>query len=176
MNNNQNPSNTLSSDEITDILKTDILGKRLEVYDVCDSTNTIVTIAAGNGAPEGLVVVADRQTMGRGRRGRSWQSPPGVSISMSMLLRPDISPESAPQITPIAALAVAAAIDELICEKSLPGKTISKDENNQADKLLLIDENNPVETINPAKENRSSSDKSQPLYLVYLNAYFMTSF
>ncbi|MEY2419719.1 MAG: BirA family transcriptional regulator [Actinomycetota bacterium] len=54
-----------------------------------DSTNTWVMERARNGAPEGLVAVADEQTAGRGRLGRTWVSPPGGSLLMSLLLRPE---------------------------------------------------------------------------------------
>ena len=63
--------------------------------------------------PEGLVLSADRQTQGRGRSGRNWSSPPGSSISTSILLRPDrLPPEAIPRLTLLAALATARAIEE----------------------------------------------------------------
>ena len=52
------------------------------------STNADIAAAARAGAPEGVVLVADEQTAGRGRRDRTWASPPGASLSMSLLLRP----------------------------------------------------------------------------------------
>ena len=57
-----------------------------------DSTNTWVMDQARAGAAEGLVAVADEQTAGRGRLGRSWIAPPGASLLMSMLLRPSDLP------------------------------------------------------------------------------------
>jgi len=54
-----------------------------------DSTNTWLTARAGGGAPEGTVAVADLQTAGRGRLGRSWEAPPGANLLCSVLLRPD---------------------------------------------------------------------------------------
>ena len=59
------------------------------------------------GAPEGTLAVADKQTAGRGRRGRSWASPSGSSIYMSLLLRPEIEPDQAPMLTLVMALSVA---------------------------------------------------------------------
>ena len=56
------------------------------------STNREVATLAGRGAPDGLVVVADHQTEGRGRRGRSWEAPPGSSLLVSALLRPPPDP------------------------------------------------------------------------------------
>jgi BirA family biotin operon repressor/biotin-[acetyl-CoA-carboxylase] ligase len=61
---------------------------RLELRAETGSTNADVAAAARAGEPEGLVVVAERQTAGRGRRGRSWESPPRAGIATSVLLRP----------------------------------------------------------------------------------------
>ncbi|GAB3143632.1 biotin--[acetyl-CoA-carboxylase] ligase [Micromonospora sonneratiae] len=61
---------------------------RLELRTETASTNADVAGAARSGEPEGLVVVAERQTAGRGRRGRVWQSPPRAGIAVSVLLRP----------------------------------------------------------------------------------------
>jgi BirA family biotin operon repressor/biotin-[acetyl-CoA-carboxylase] ligase len=54
-----------------------------------DSTNRVAAALAREGSPEGVVVVADHQTAGRGRRGRSWLAPPGSSLLVSVVLRPD---------------------------------------------------------------------------------------
>ncbi|BCL15651.1 biotin--[acetyl-CoA-carboxylase] ligase [Micromonospora sagamiensis] len=62
--------------------------RRLELRAETGSTNADVAEAARAGEPEGLVVVAERQTTGRGRRGRVWQSPPRAGIATSVLLRP----------------------------------------------------------------------------------------
>ncbi|MFE9688846.1 biotin--[acetyl-CoA-carboxylase] ligase [Micromonospora sp. NPDC005806] len=62
--------------------------RRLELRAETGSTNADVVEAARSGEPEGLVVVAERQTAGRGRRGRVWQSPPRAGIATSVLLRP----------------------------------------------------------------------------------------
>ncbi|MEV4541534.1 biotin--[acetyl-CoA-carboxylase] ligase [Micromonospora echinaurantiaca] len=61
---------------------------RLELRAETGSTNADAAEAASAGEPEGLVVVAERQTAGRGRRGRVWQSPPRAGIATSVLLRP----------------------------------------------------------------------------------------
>ncbi|MFI0792823.1 biotin--[acetyl-CoA-carboxylase] ligase [Micromonospora rubida] len=62
--------------------------RRLDLRAETGSTNADVAEAAQAGEPEGLVVVAERQTAGRGRRGRAWQSPPRAGIATSVLLRP----------------------------------------------------------------------------------------
>src|ERR1700730_3614538 len=60
-----------------------------------DSTNRYVLDAARAGAPPGLVVVADHQHAGRGRRGRAWTAPPGSSLLVSVLLGPPTAPDQA---------------------------------------------------------------------------------
>jgi BirA family biotin operon repressor/biotin-[acetyl-CoA-carboxylase] ligase len=68
-----------------------IFGRRILYYESVDSTNNTLREAAGRGEPEGTVVLANEQTAGRGRLNRTWVSPAGVGIYMSLLLRPDIS-------------------------------------------------------------------------------------
>ena len=74
-------------------------------FDEIDSTNTYVREQARLGAPEGLVAVADHQTAGRGRLGRRWESPPGVNLLASVLLRPNIEPAELYLCTTVVALA-----------------------------------------------------------------------
>ena len=71
------------------------------------STNTDLRERAEQGSPEGIVLVSDYQTRGRGRRDRKWESPPKASLLMSMLLRPKCPPEEFAWLTPMAGLAVA---------------------------------------------------------------------
>jgi BirA family biotin operon repressor/biotin-[acetyl-CoA-carboxylase] ligase len=68
---------------------------------------------AAEGAPEGLVVVADEQTAGRGRAGRSWHAPPGTSLLCSILLRPLLRPERLTTLPLVSGVAVAEAIEAL---------------------------------------------------------------
>lgn len=70
------------------------------------STNADLMAAARTGAPEGEVIVADHQTAGRGRRGRSWVAPPGTALLASVLLRPRLPTERTALLSPAAALAV----------------------------------------------------------------------
>ncbi len=77
------------------------------------STNTDVRNLAGQGSPEGTLVSADLQTAGKGRRGRSWKTEAGTALMFSVLLKPDISPDSAPQITLTMAMAVTKAIRDI---------------------------------------------------------------
>ncbi len=76
------------------------------------STNTVALEAAKQGAPEGLVIVADHQTAGRGKPGRPWISPAGKNLLCSILLRPSLSPAQAPMLTQIACRAVAKILKE----------------------------------------------------------------
>jgi BirA family biotin operon repressor/biotin-[acetyl-CoA-carboxylase] ligase len=75
-------------------------------FDTCPSTQ----LELGAGDPEGAVAVAEEQTAGRGRLGRSWVAPAGSSILASVLLRPDVAPARLPELTVLAANAVAEAI------------------------------------------------------------------
>jgi BirA family biotin operon repressor/biotin-[acetyl-CoA-carboxylase] ligase len=77
------------------------------------STNDAVMAAGRAGKSEGFAVLADRQTAGRGRRGRSWASPAGVGLYTSVLLRPQQPPIRLPLLTLVAGLAVAEAIEEI---------------------------------------------------------------
>jgi len=78
-----------------------------------DSTNRHALDLARQGAPEGLVVVADHQTAGRGRLGRSWEAPPGSSLLLSVLVRPSLAPERLHLTTVAVALAAADACEEV---------------------------------------------------------------
>jgi BirA family biotin operon repressor/biotin-[acetyl-CoA-carboxylase] ligase len=83
------------------------LGRQLEVYAEIDSTNLRADALAARGAPEGTLVVADRQSAGRGRLGRSFFSPGGVGLYFSLILRPEIPPDRTHAYVFVASLAVA---------------------------------------------------------------------
>ncbi len=93
-------------------LETRIVGCRIICLDTTESTNLRVRQLAEEGAPEGTVVLADCQTGGKGRLGRSWVSPGGVNFYASVLLRPAISPRESSQITFITSLAAVKALRE----------------------------------------------------------------
>lgn len=102
----------LYSQEIGFRLKTHSIGKRIIHYDSVDSTNTAANDLAKKGAPEGLVVLAESQTKGKGRLSRQWLSPRHNGIYMSIVLRPEITPFQAPKITLLAAVSVVQGIRE----------------------------------------------------------------
>ncbi len=77
------------------------------------STNDALRALADKGAPEGTILVADSQSAGRGRYGRSWQSPPG-NLYLSLLLRPDCPPMQALQLGFVAGVALGDAISALV--------------------------------------------------------------
>lgn len=99
--------------EMEGYLSPDGFCKRIECHDQIDSTNIRAKQLAEAGEPEGTLVVADRQTAGRGRRGRGWLAEAGVGIWMSLLLRPRLEPAQLSGITLIAALAVNRVIREI---------------------------------------------------------------
>lgn len=91
--------------------------KRIIYYKQLDSTNAEIARLASQGAEHGTVVVADAQTAGKGRKGRSWESPARENIYMSILLRPNCRTEKAPMLTLAMAYGVAEVIQELgFCE------------------------------------------------------------
>ncbi|HXF49467.1 MAG TPA: biotin--[acetyl-CoA-carboxylase] ligase [Verrucomicrobiae bacterium] len=91
-------------------LSTKILGQKIHSYQSIGSTNNTAWQLAEQGAPEGTLVVADRQTAGRGRLGRSWHSPPRVGLWFSLVLRPEVAPSEAAGISLLTALALSQAI------------------------------------------------------------------
>ncbi|HIJ95730.1 MAG TPA: biotin--[acetyl-CoA-carboxylase] ligase [Desulfuromonadales bacterium] len=101
----------LVAQEITAVLDGSRIGKYLECLQQTASTNADAMRLAEAGAVEGTVVIADAQTDGKGRRGRVWSSPAGVNLYCSIVLRPQILPHEAPQLTFLSAVAVAQAIE-----------------------------------------------------------------
>ena len=100
----------MTKEELESLMETRWAGKNIVYYDVTDSTNLRARQLGDEGAPHGTLAVADRQTAGRGRRGRSWESPAGSSIYMSVLLRPEIPPDKAAMLTLVMACSVAEGI------------------------------------------------------------------
>ena len=96
--------------ELESRMDTGWAGHPVVYYDTLGSTNLQAKLDAENGAAQGTLIVADMQTAGRGRRGRSWSSPPGTNVYYTLILKPDIAPDKASMLTPVMGLAVAEGI------------------------------------------------------------------
>lgn len=105
--------------EIKSLMHTDWVAKEVLYFDTIDSTNTKAQELDEKGYPSGTLIVADKQESGKGRRGRSWVSPSGTGIFMTLMIKPDINPNNASMLTLVAALAVAKAITSVTGEKAL---------------------------------------------------------
>lgn len=107
-----NIPDVLSEEELKSLFsgKTQWAGQEISYFPDTDSTNIRAKELGEKGAPHGTLVVADRQSAGRGRRGRGWESPPGCSIYMSVLLRPVFRPSRAPMLTLVMAYSTAKAL------------------------------------------------------------------
>lgn len=105
--------NKISENTISWGLHTEWLGRKIVHYETTTSTQRIAHDLALNGAKHGTIVIADEQTEGKGRVGRHWQSEAGKGIWMSIILRPNILPYLAPQLTLLTATVLAEVLDEL---------------------------------------------------------------
>lgn len=103
----------MTSNEIKAGLNTKILGKEVIFYTETTSTNDIALDLASKGADEGTLVVADSQTMGRGRGDRKWFAPAGTSILASLILRPSIELSQINKIVAITAISIVYAIRDM---------------------------------------------------------------
>ena len=102
----------LTSLELSPLLSTHDLGQTVHFFESLPSTNERAFQLAQEGAEHGEVVVADQQTAGKGRRGRTWVSPPAVNLYFTAILRPDLPPQRAPELTLVAAVALAETLIE----------------------------------------------------------------
>lgn len=98
--------------ELASLIDTKWAGKSIYYMEETDSTNIQAKKLGEAGAEHGTLVVTDRQTSGRGRRGRRWESPAGSNIFMSLLLRPELEPNLAPMLTLVMAQSIAQATRE----------------------------------------------------------------
>jgi BirA family biotin operon repressor/biotin-[acetyl-CoA-carboxylase] ligase len=101
---------TLTLNEIREALTTTWVGRPVHYWPSVGSTMDEARRLAEGGAPEGMVVLADEQTAGRGRLQRSWWAPPGSSLLLSILFRPRFAPLQAQRLTMICSLAVCDAV------------------------------------------------------------------
>ncbi|NMA43887.1 MAG: biotin--[acetyl-CoA-carboxylase] ligase [Oligosphaeraceae bacterium] len=102
--------------EILAQLNTISFGRHL-IYEQClPSSNKTLMEMGKNGAPEGLLLLCEEQSAGRGRENRSWFSPPGRNLYFSLLLRPTLPPRRLPELALLSALALHKALKELLPE------------------------------------------------------------
>lgn len=92
---------------------TAVMGRNILYFEELGSTNTYVKELALTDAQEGTVVIADCQTAGRGRMDRSFQSPKGKGLYLTVLLRPQLPPERLAQVTALAGMAVCGAVERV---------------------------------------------------------------
>lgn len=102
----------MNKEAIEKELKSDWAGRNLWYYDEIGSTNDRVLELGEEGAPHGTTVVADQQNGGKGRRGRTWLSPSGTNIYVSILLRPEFDVQKAPMLTLLMAYSVTEVLRE----------------------------------------------------------------
>lgn len=103
---------TIFPDEIRLGLKTEFIGQTIHYEETVDSTQIIAKRMAMEGAAEGTVVIAEEQLKGRGRLNRHWHSPSSSGVWMSIILRPNIPIQKAPQLTLLTAVAIVQGIIE----------------------------------------------------------------
>ena len=102
----------LSPLELSPLLSTHHLGQCIHFHESLPSTNELAFRLATDGAEHGEVVITEQQTAGKGRRGRVWVSPPGLNLSFSAILRPELPPQRAPELTLVAAVALCEVLRE----------------------------------------------------------------
>ncbi|MFB6466029.1 biotin--[acetyl-CoA-carboxylase] ligase [Cytobacillus sp. Hz8] len=103
----------VTADEIRLGLKTKFIGQNIHYEDSVDSTQKVALQLGLNGAKEGTIVIAEEQVSGRGRMERPWHSPKYTGVWMSLIIRPNIPIQNAPQLTLLTAVAVVQAIEEV---------------------------------------------------------------
>lgn len=108
-----NTPDVITEEEVNEYLKTKYVGRTYKHFNEIDSTNTQCKRECSENIVEGMVIVAEEQSKGKGRLGRSWSSPKGTGIWMSIILTPDIAPVLAPKITIIGAAAVYNALKDM---------------------------------------------------------------
>jgi BirA family biotin operon repressor/biotin-[acetyl-CoA-carboxylase] ligase len=112
----------LSKEEIERRLTTRWAACNIVYKDVTDSTNNDARDLAAGGAAHGTLVVADKQEAGRGSRGRSWETPAGSNIAMSLVIRPTAPADRISLLTLVMGLSVAEGVDLAIAESSADGR------------------------------------------------------
>ena len=151
---NVSPAGLFDAETVRSFLRTERIGRegKLLFLKETDSTNDEAARQAAAGAGDGLFIVADKQNAGKGRRGRAWKDEGGVNTAMSILLRPDMKPDTAPMLTLIMALSVQGAVkkitglktfikwpNDIVCNgKKLVGILTEMAEENESIKHVVI--------------------------------------
>jgi BirA family transcriptional regulator, biotin operon repressor / biotin---[acetyl-CoA-carboxylase] ligase len=188
--------NRLLPYELQRDLPTEYIGKEIHYYSEVDSTNEVAKRLAHDGAPEGTIIIAESQRSGRGRRGKKWLSPSG-GVWMTIILRPDIPPSKAPQLTLVTGVAVAETLDKecrldvgikwpndiLIGEKKVCGILTEASTNPKGLEYVVvgvgIDLNVDVNTFPPELREGATSLKQElekEIYSVKLVQRFLQNF
>jgi BirA family biotin operon repressor/biotin-[acetyl-CoA-carboxylase] ligase len=111
----------IDAQKIKKLLTAKFIGSEIHIFDKVESTNDIAKDFAIKGYREGTVVIADSQSRGRGRLGRRWESPSGVGIYLSIILKPE---KVMPQLTLVTGISVVEAIQHITCyEESLRSRS-----------------------------------------------------
>ncbi len=105
------PERLIAADLLAGLPANSVIGREIAVFEETSSTNDLAARAGADGMAEGLVIFAETQRAGRGRLGRSWQSPVYRGLWFSLLLRPGAPVANWPELTFCAALAVAEAAE-----------------------------------------------------------------
>lgn len=101
----------LTERELRKGLKTKSFGNRIYTFQTIDSTNNCAKALANVDAPEGMVVIAEEQTAGKGRLGRTWLANPGENLTFSILLRPQVAPDAVNLLPLYVAVTLAQALE-----------------------------------------------------------------
>ncbi|MGC3989158.1 MAG: biotin--[acetyl-CoA-carboxylase] ligase [Chthoniobacteraceae bacterium] len=108
----------LNPDRLEQLLAGCPLAREIKVFAETGSTNDVAAQYGKAGAPGGVVIFAERQTRGRGRQGRRWESEPGAALAFSILLRPEATSMEWSRLTLCAAVALAESVEELTGEST----------------------------------------------------------
>jgi len=103
----------LSPETIRAGLRTEFVGRNVVYRQSVTSTNDLARALAAQGAPEGTLVLAEEQTAGRGRLGRTWLAPQGTSLLLSLIFRPALRPAQAFRLAMLCSLAAARAMETM---------------------------------------------------------------
>ena len=104
---------TVAEEEVASRLRTERMGRQIRYFSRIDSTNQYAKRIAEEGASDGTLIIADEQTAGKGRSGRTWVTPPSEAIAFTLLLRPKLSPDRISMVTLVMGLAVVNAVNDL---------------------------------------------------------------